>query len=254
MQQRAAATQYAALRIQDPRGLALDVVEGLVFVNSGSDRVLALDSKGKVVRDTGRIAGLNPGGGVFGPDRRYYLGSRGSSAIMGFSIDLKRPPVSILPAGIVPYARGFGFDRAGRVLLASGIGPNGEGDNTIAAFTWRETAQRYPLINDPELSPLDLLFGPNGNILVSSEYPFASVNAVTTIREYDVPEGNLVRVLSAGREVEFRKPRGLRFGPNGNLYCVAEGGVVAFDFHTGQCLGATVRWPRLNGQALAFVQ
>jgi hypothetical protein len=52
--------------------------------------------------------------------------------------------------------------------------------------------------------------------------------------------------------VEFRKPRGLRFAPDGRLCCVAQDEVVAFDFASGECLGATVRLPRLNGQALVF--
>jgi hypothetical protein len=63
-------------RIVDPRGLSVDRSEGLLFLNSGSDRVLALGADGKVVRDTGPVEGLNPGGGNFGPDSRYYVGSR----------------------------------------------------------------------------------------------------------------------------------------------------------------------------------
>lgn len=241
-------------RIKDPRGLSLDVAAGLLFANSGDDRVLGLDFKGRVVRDTGRIAGLNPGGGVLGPDSRYYVGSRGLRTILSFSRDLTTTPVSfILPSGIVPFPRGFGFGRDDGVFLASGIGPDGEGDNTIEAFGWRGTFWRHPLVKDPELSPLDLLLAPNGNILVSSEYPFGSPDAVTTIREYDVLKGSLVRVFSPGREVGFSKPRGLRFGPDGNIYCVAEEAVIGFDFASGRCLGALVRWPRLNGQALEFL-
>jgi hypothetical protein len=41
---------------------------------------------------------------------------------------------------------------------------------------------------------------------------------------------------------------GLRFGPEGNLYCAAENEVVAFDFASGECLGAVVRLTRLNGR------
>jgi hypothetical protein len=52
-------------RIVDPRGLAPEPEPGLLFLNS-ADRLLALDQAGKVVRDTGVIAGLNPGGGTFG--------------------------------------------------------------------------------------------------------------------------------------------------------------------------------------------
>ena len=68
-------------RIVDPRGLAPEPEPGLLFLNS-ADRVLALDQAGKVVRDTGVIAGLNPGGGTLGPDGRYYLGLRDARTVL----------------------------------------------------------------------------------------------------------------------------------------------------------------------------
>ncbi len=102
------------------------------------------------------------------------------------------------------------------------------------------------LVADPELSPLDLAIAPNGNIVVSSERPFGAVDAVTSVREYDTTDGHLVRVLSPNGKAEFCKPRGLRFAPNGLLYCVARDEVVGFDFSSGQCLGAIVRMRRFN--------
>jgi hypothetical protein len=65
-------------------------------------------------------------------------------------------------------------------------------------------------------------------------------------------DGHLVRVFSSNGKAEFRKPRGLRFTPDGLLYCVARDEVVGFDFASGECLGAIARLPRLNGQALVF--
>lgn len=59
-------------RVADPRGLSLDPSGALVCLNSGEDRVLALDLDGYVVRDSGRIPGLDPGGAEFGPDGRLY--------------------------------------------------------------------------------------------------------------------------------------------------------------------------------------
>src|ERR1700733_13060536 len=68
-------------RIADPRGLAVDPKENLLFLNSGADRVLAISSDGRVARDTGRIEGLTPGGGVLGGDGRYFVGLRGERTI-----------------------------------------------------------------------------------------------------------------------------------------------------------------------------
>jgi DNA-binding beta-propeller fold protein YncE len=239
-------------RIADPRGLAIDRDAGLLFLNSGADRVLALDASGKVLRDTGPVEGLNPGGGVFGPDGRYYVGLRTTRTITAFRSGLNQAGEEILPSGIVPFPRGFAFGYDGRLFLASGIGPNGEGTNTIMAFAPGKRTQPVVLVADPELSPLDILVAPNGNIVVSSEHPFGAPDAVTTIREYDPMDGHLVRVLSPNGLAESRNPRGLRLGPDGTLYWVARDEVIGFDFVRGRCLGALVRHPRLNGQAVVL--
>jgi DNA-binding beta-propeller fold protein YncE len=239
-------------RIADPRGLAVDPNENLLFLNSGTDRVLAISSQGLVVRDTGRIEGLNPGGGNFGPDGRYFVGLRSARTIISLSTSLDPTIEYLLPPGVVPFPRGFAFGHDGRLFLASGIGPDGQGENTILAFTLGTPMQSARLVADPELSPLDLAIAPNGNIVVSSERPFGAVDAVTSIREYDTSDGHLVRVFSPSGKAEFRKPRGLRFAPNGYLYCAACNEVVAFEFASGECLGAIVRLLQLNGQALAF--
>jgi hypothetical protein len=239
-------------RIGDPRGLAVDPREDLLFLNSGADRVLAISSDGRVVRDTGRIEGLNPGGGILGPDNRYFVGLRGKRTIVALPTSLDAAPEYVLPPQVAPFPRGFAFGHDGRLFLASGIGPDGQGDNTIAAFSRGTPSQFSRLVADPELSPLDLAIAPNGNIVVSSEHPFGAVDAVTSVREYDPKDGDLVRVFSLRGRAEFRKPRGLRFSPNGVLYCVARDEVVGFDFASGECLGPVARLPRLYGQALAF--
>jgi hypothetical protein len=71
-------------------------------------------------------------------------------------------------------------------------------------------------------------------------------------REYDPVTGQLVRVFAPDPSVGFRRPRGLRFGPDGCLYCVGADHVVAFDFRTGSFAGPVAHLERLNGQALVL--
>jgi DNA-binding beta-propeller fold protein YncE len=205
------------------------------------------------VRDSGRIRGLDPGGGEFGPDGRYYVTMRRQRTIRALPAALDEEGEFLLPEGIVPFPRGFGFGHDGRLYLASGVAPSGKGDNTIAVFDRSGTLRTPRLVTDPKLSPLDLKLAPNGNIVVASEWPFGAPDAVTSVREYDAATGQLVRVLAPERSAGFRKPRGLRFGPGGLLYCVGENNVVAFDFRTGRFAGPVVRLARLNGQALVLV-
>src|SRR5580704_18845401 len=88
-------------RIADPRGLVVDRDEGLLYLNSGQNRVLALDADGTVVRDTGQIEGLNPGGGNFGPDGRYYVGLRSARTIIALSTSLDAAVEHVLPLRVV---------------------------------------------------------------------------------------------------------------------------------------------------------
>ena len=121
-------------RVADPRGLCVDPSGDLLYVNSGNDRVLALDQKGQVLKDTGPINTLDPGGGVFGPDGRYYVGSRRLRTIMAMPARLDRPAIPYLPPEVVPFPRGFAFAPDGRIYLASGMSPSGIGENTIKVF------------------------------------------------------------------------------------------------------------------------
>src|ERR1700744_2667479 len=88
----------------------------------------------------------------------------------------------ILPPHVVPLPRGFAFGNDGTLFLASGIGPGGEGDNTILAFDSERRILSSWKVVDTELSPLDLAVAPNGNVVVSSEHPFGAPDATTTIR------------------------------------------------------------------------
>jgi len=91
------------------------------------------------------------------------------------------------------------------LLVTSASGANGNGFGALLAFELDGTF-RGPFIEDDRIGdPRGLAADPS--------------------------------LLSKGK-AEFRKPRGLRFAPNGVLYCVARDEVVGFDFASGVCLGA----------------
>ena len=102
--------------IADPRGLGIDRIDRLLFVNSGSNRILALDHNGVVVRASGAVDGLNPGGGNFGPDSRYYVGLRDERTIMAFPRELNSAGEFFLPPHVVPFPRGFAFGPDGTLF------------------------------------------------------------------------------------------------------------------------------------------
>ncbi len=148
--------------------------------------------------------------------------------------------------------RGFAFAPDGRVFLASGVSPSGIGENTVKVFDADGHLIAPRLVEDSQLSPLDLAIAPNGNIVVSCEWPFGERDAVSSVREYDSTSGRLVRIFRPDESILFRNPRGLRFSADGFLCCVARDEVVSFDFATGDFSGAIVNYPDLFGQALEF--
>src|SRR4029077_15551676 len=157
------------------------------------------------------------------------------------------------PTDVVAFPRGCAFSPQGGFLVAEGATESSRVPaGVIFAISPPPAFRKAPLVEDAELSPLDLMLAPNANILTSSEVPFGSQGAETGVREYDASTGKLVRVFRPDGSVGFRQPRGLCFATDGRLFCVARDEVVTFDFDSTKMLGAVIRLPQLHGQALEF--
>lgn len=160
-------------RITDPRGVAVRRDDGLLFVNGGPHRIVTINRESIILQDSGSLDSFDLGGANFDSDGRYCFTVRNLGTIGRVSANLEANPTLCLPQHSVHFPRGFAFTPHG-IYLASGVGPDGKGDNTIYRFTPNGRTDPDFHVEDPELSPLDLLVAPNGNVLVSSETPFAS--------------------------------------------------------------------------------
>ncbi|AFY43779.1 NHL repeat containing protein [Nostoc sp. PCC 7107] len=249
--------------VTDPRDILLrESGENVVYVNSGDNRVLTYNATtGAFLGTFASFPNLNPGGSVFGPDGNYYVGARSLGTIARFNGQTGEFIDFFIPPNLVEFPRGFAFGLDGNFYLGNGANPaTSSGGGTILKFNG-QTGEllNSNFVNDLELSPLDLIVGPDGDIYVSSEYPFGNANSVGTVRRYDSQTGELLAVLDAGIDEQGRprlsRPRGIGFGPDGNLYVssTGTGSVVRFNGATGELIDVFAQYPNLNGQALTFV-
>src|SRR5690349_5262021 len=119
--------------IHDPRGIRLSPDRSFVLVNNGDDRILKFEAgSGKFLGSLSFRPGLNPGGGKFGWDERYYVGSRSEKSIVAFDVAGEREPSIFVPGSFVKFPRGLAASASGAMYVASGTHPTtGEGQNTI---------------------------------------------------------------------------------------------------------------------------
>ena len=148
--------------IRDPRGIRLAPDRSFVLVNNGDDRILKFEAgSGKFLGSLSFRPGLNPGGGKFGWDGRYYVGSRSEKSIVAFDVAGEREPSIFVSGSFVKFPRGLAASASGAMYVASGTHPTtGEGQNTILRFDRNGRLDESFKVNDPGLSPLDIEVSP----------------------------------------------------------------------------------------------
>lgn len=157
------------------------------------------------------------------------------------------------------FPRGIAISATGDAYIASGTDPaTGEGRNTILRLDPEGRLDRSFHVEDYELSPLDLEIGPNGNVLASSEFPFGHPRAITTVREYDHKAGRLLRIFDAGVNASSqritRMPRGITFGPDGELYSAGADNVVRYNFANARFDRIVLESPDILIQSIIFIR
>jgi hypothetical protein len=117
--------------------------------NVGADRVLALDGRGQVVFDSGRINGLDAGGSIFGPDGRYYLGLRRRRTILALPPGLDKEGEAVLPDGVVPFLEASASEQRVTSIWPQALRPPAKAITRSLCSTATECC-KPPLVDDPE--------------------------------------------------------------------------------------------------------
>ena len=204
-----------------------------------------------------------PNGLIFGPDGNLYVCSLGTNSILRFDGITGAPLPSPGKSGatFVPSASGglsFGtigesgsgwliFGPDGNLYATSGGLTAPPGSSSVLRFNGKtgEFIDAFvPAGSGGLMGPRGLVFGPDGNLYVNCNQPGPG-----PVLRYDGTTGACLDVfVPAGSnpfgESRSGSPRGLVFGPDGNLYVgsfpIAHPSVLRYDGRTGALIDAFV--------------
>lgn len=142
------------------------------------------------------------------------------------------------------------------------IGPNGnlfvlgwasslDSNGTGHIFEFHITTGRLErIVTDTLNAPVEFTFGPNGNLFVLNIYNEHN-DGLGYIIEVDIETGENLGTFVAS-DPGLTWPRGLTFGPNGNLFVTTAGRVLEFDGETGDPIGQFATGELVTARDLLF--
>lgn len=249
-------TTFGPSEIKDPRGVRRRPQDRYLVINEPSAAVWLLGFDGSVIARIEVPSGLDPGGGVFGPDGMYYVGSRSQRSI--HKIDLATHSYCGLALSLegILFPRGCAILDDGRFVVAGGTHPvHGGGRRALLLYNSEGVVEDDAFVDDPLLDPLDVALR-GGDLYVTSEFPFGASDAATTLRSYSVQTGVLNGTWPLQDIPKFgsvRKPRGIAFDEDGTLLICAQNCVAAVDIGTSDGVTIVAADDRLAGQSLALI-
>jgi DNA-binding beta-propeller fold protein YncE len=231
--------------LSSPKDITLGP-DGNLYVATGANSVLRYNASTGAFIGTFVTAGSgglnNPYGLAFGPDGNLYVASRGTSyAILCYSGSTGAFLNVFVPTGYAGLTGpdGITFGADGNLYVADTQtasvlryeGPLGSSPGSPLPSTGQTGATFVATGSGGLAGPADLIFGPEGNLYVSSQ------STDLAVLKFDGNTGNFISTYVTPGEGGLVTPRGLAFDQDGRLY-VADVGTNAIHRYdsTGQYL------------------
>lgn len=249
-------TTFGPPEIKDPRGVRRRSQDSYVVINEPSAAVWLLGFDGTAIARIEVPAGLDPGGGVFGPDGMYYVGSRSQRSIHRVDLATRRYCGQALSLEGILFPRGCAILGDGRFVVASGTHPTrGGGRRALLLYDNEGVLEDDAFVSDLLLDPLDVALR-GDDLYVTSEFPFGASDAAVTLRRYTMRTGALNGTWSLQDVPSFgsvRKPRGIAFDEDGTLLICAQNCVAAVNVGIADGVTIVAVDESLAGQSLALI-
>jgi DNA-binding beta-propeller fold protein YncE len=212
--------------LSSPKDLTLGP-DGSLYVATGANSVLRYNASTGALIGTFVAAGSggfnNPYGLAFGPDGNLYVSSRGTSnAILSYNGTTGAFINAFVPTGSggLNSPAGITFGADGNLYVVSNgsssvlryQGPSGPSPGSPLPSSGQTGATFVAAGSGGLAGPADLIFGPDGNLYVSSQ------STDQAVLKFDGNSGNFISTYVTPGEGGLATPRGLAFDQDGRLY------------------------------------
>lgn len=222
----------ASAGVDGPSGLALAPDGRLTVVGSLSDEAVAVHLGTLVVSAlvTPGSGGLTGAGGATWGGGTLHLASQSTNSVIQY--DTNGVPTGTVARGLsTPADAGMAFGPGGNLVVASRLNNDlveydGQGGALVRSF--------FDACPTSLAIPFDVTVGADGHVYVSCP-------ASSGVHRFDGVTGFPLGFFVSGGSGGLVTPRGLVFGPNGNLFVASfSGEVLEYDGTTGAFIGVFI--------------
>jgi sugar lactone lactonase YvrE len=218
--------------LSGPKDLAIGADGNVYVASSGTNNLIRYTATGQllgtfVAAGSGGLSG--PYGLAFGPDGNLYVDSTGTNAVYEYSGSTGAFLNTFVSAGSggLTDPRGMAFGQDGNLYVSSRgtqsvdrfQGPTGSAPGSPLPAAGQSGATFVATGSGGLAGPLDLIFGPNGNLFVANGTPMPGItNNNYGVLEYSGTGGGFVTTYVGCGTGGVTDPRGLPFDQDGRLY------------------------------------